>query len=452
MRRELNITEVIEQQPRTLFQFVLIALISVTSAIEGFDAQLQAYTAPQVIKQWAISKTDYSLVFSSFQFGTMLGAIVLGSLGDIVGRRKLVVYGVLLFGLFTVLGGYATTLFQLVVTRSLSAVFLGGATPSATALLIDYAPKRRRAFRATIMYAMYVGAAAFGGGIAAWVVPNFGWQSVYLLAGWLSIATGVVLFFRLPESARFMMVRHSSHAKLIATLRQLAPHTEIPADVTLTMEEEAATKGAVTDLFTERRALMTVLLWLMYAAAQMALMFMTSWMPTVFVEAGLGYSAAVISTGVYQGGGVVGSLVCGLLLSRRKGILNLALVFALGVPLTIGIGFAIGTPVLLMLLAWGVGMCVIGGTTGIKALSGVLYPTALRSTGVGWAYAAGRIGSIIGPFFGAILISRKMPLPQVFAICAVPSLVVAGFTLWLGLHLRHQKSGHTSEFFNAQAA
>jgi AAHS family 4-hydroxybenzoate transporter-like MFS transporter len=440
MSRKIEVSAIIETQSNSNFQLFLILLISTTAILEGFDAQLQGYTAPTIIKDWNVSKANFSQVFAFFQFGTMLGVILLGNLGDIVGRRKMVMTGVLMFGVFTVAGAYATDVPMLAATRFLSAVFLGGATPNAISLLIDYAPQQRRAIRVGIMYALYTGAGGLGGFVAAWCVPHLGWQSVYYIAGYLAVGFSVALFFMLPESVRFMVVRHQSKAALIATLRRLAPQADIPADAEFIIANEEHRKASVIELYKGGRAVITASLWGAYAVNLLALMFVTSWMPTVFVDAGLGYSAAVIATGLFQGGGAMGSLFCGWVLDRKKGIKLLSYVCLCGVPIIIAIGHAVSVVPLLMLLGLGAGVCVVGSQTGINALCGLLYPTALRSTGIGWAYGVGRIGSIIGPILGGLLIGQHLPLPQIFMIVAVPSLCVAAiiFNLYLHLALRER--------------
>ncbi len=425
MANRIDVTAVIENQRLARFQIVLVLMIAAAAFLEGFDSQLQGYTAPTLTKLWHISREAYSPVFVFFQIGFMLGAVTLGNLGDIVGRRLTIILGVLLFGVFTVAGAYATDVMTLTVTRFFSAVFLGSAIPNSIALTVDYSPHARRSLWVGYLFIFYVAGSSLGGVFSAWLVPSYGWQSIYWLSGILSVALGVMLYFWLPESVRFMALRHRTPKVLAATIRKLAPDLTITPDTEFVMPRSIERKAWVGELFSERRAAMTVALWLAYSLSLMALIFVTSWMPTIYSDAGMSYSASVIATALFQGGGVIGALFGGWVLDREKGILSVSAVCLAAVPALICIGQSAGTPPLLMALTAIAGFCIVGTHTGLNALSGSLYPTALRSTGAGWASGIGRIGAIIGPLLGAVLIGLHLSLPIVFLIVSVPSFCIA---------------------------
>src|SRR5581483_5005531 len=156
-------------------------------------------------------------------------------------------------------------------------------------------------------------------------------------------------------------------------------------------------------------------------------------MPTIFASAGVSYSKSVVATSLFQGGGAVGSITIGWLLDRDRGILRLSLLGLIAAPIFLIIGHSAGQAGLLMLLASMVGFCIIGSQTGINAMAGFLYPTALRATGVGWAYGVGRIGAITGPILGAALLSLHVSFPTLYALAAIPPLLVCLFVF--GVHV-----------------
>ena len=425
MAVRMDVGAVIENQSKNLFQVFLTILIAVTAFVEGFDAQIQGYTAPTLTKLWHVSKGEFSPVFVWFQIGVLVGAIGLGNLGDILGRRRMIVTGVLVFGLFTVAGAYAGNVPELAATRFLSAIFLGGAMPNAIALIIDYSPHRRRTFRVGIMYTIYTGGGAAGGLLAAWLVPHFGWQSIYYVCGVLAMLLSGVLFLFLPESLRFMVLRRRRPDVVAATLRKLAPGMDIPLDAEFFVRNDVEKKAAVVELFRENRAGMTLALWCAYGVNLIALIFVTSWMPAIFADNGISYSVSVIATSLFQAGGAVGSLVGGWMLDRPKGILRLCALCLTAVPVIICIGHAAEVQPLLLALACAAGICIVGTQTGCNALSGALYPTTLRSTGAGWANGIGRFGAITGPWLGALLLGMHLSLPIIFLLVAIPSFCVS---------------------------
>ncbi len=388
---------------RTLL--LLMVLVSTAAFLEGFDGQIQGYTAPVLIRLWHIHKSAFGPVFVLFQLGFLLGALGLGNLGDIVGRRRVIIVNVLLFGLFTIAGGFTANVATLAATRFLSALFLGGTIPNAIALLIDYSPTTRRALGVSVMYVIYALGGSSGGFASAVLVPTLGWQSVYWICGAVAIAYSGVLYLYLPESIYFM------HAG--ATLP--------PADA-------APRKGKtawVGQLFANHRGVMTIALWAAFCGSQIALQFSNSWMPTILSGAGLSYGRSVVSSALFQGGGAVGSVVCGWLLGRPGGIRWLFALSLGAVPVLIGIGHAVAVPWLLTSLACGAGFCIIGSQTGLNASAGFLYPANMRSTGAGWANGVGRVGAMCGPALGAALISLEMPIATVFLVASIPSFTVS---------------------------
>ncbi len=425
MNNRINVSEVIESQAASGFLFSLLALVAAASFLEGFDAQIQGYTAPMITKLWHIKRADFTPVFVFFSLGIMLGAIVLGNLGDIFGRRIMIIGGVLLFGVFTVAGVFCGDVTSLSATRFFSAFFLGGAAPNAIALVIDYSPHRRRGLNVGIMYTLYTTGGAGGGFLSAWLLPHYGWHSVYWVSGCLAVIFSGVLAMFLPESVRYMIVRHKHRAALAATMHRLSPHLAIDSGTQFFMQKATERQPWVGELFAQGRGVMTVALWMAYGLGLMGLIFVTSWMPTVFADSGISISRSVIATSIYQGGGAVGSVLFGWMLDRKHGILRLAGLCLLAVPIIIGIGHATFLPVLLLVLAFLAGVCIVGTQTGLNALSGGLYPTYLRSTGAGWTSGVGRIGAIIGPILGGVLIGLHLSLAMIFTIVAIPSFCAA---------------------------
>jgi len=207
---------------------------------------------------------------------------------------------------------------------------------------------------------------------------------------------------------------------------RIAPQLRIDADTQFFMPKAIERQPWVSELFAQGRGLMTAALWAAYAINLMGLVFVTSWMPTVFADSGISISHAVIATSIYQGGGAAGSVLFGWILDRPSGILQLACLCLVAVPIIISIGHATALPALLLVLVFAAGLCIVGTQTSLNALSGGLYPTYLRATGAGWTSGVGRLGSIIGPLLGGVLIGLHLPLSTIFLLLAVPSVCVAG--------------------------
>ena len=422
---QVDVLDVIERQSASGFQVRLMVWIALAMLVEGYDMQVVGYAAPGILHDWGVSKASFGAVFGVGMVGYMAGALLLSNLGDRVGRRILVVAGVFEFGLLTVACAYAQPPMEMTVLRLLAGVGLGGAIPNAIALAAEYAPSSQRATRVAVVFAFYTIGAAAGGFLAAGLLPRFGWPSLFHAGGWSALLLSVVLLFALPESARFMALSGQGGERLLGILRQLSPGLDLPAGTIVTAREERRETRSVAELFRGGLLPVTVLLWAAYICNMVALHFMTSWLPTVIAASGLGLASASVTTGLFQGGVTVGSLVAGRLLDRR-GILPLGLLFLFAVPVVIAIGEAEGSVPLTMLVVTAAGVCIAGGQCGINALVTTLYPTEIRSTGAGWALGIGRIGSILGPVLGGFLISFDLPAKLLFTVLAVPPLLTAG--------------------------
>ncbi|MGA2055214.1 MAG: MFS transporter [Bradyrhizobium sp.] len=425
----IDVGDLIEGQRFGRFQAGLMVWICTFMLIEGYDMQVVGYAAPAIIKAWHSDKAAFGAVFGAGLGGFMLGAMLLGNFGDRFGRKHMIVAGSLLFGLFTLASAWADGLTSLLVLRTIAGIGLGGSIPNAIALVAEYAPARDRATRVGIMFIGYTIGSALGGVIAAQLIPAWGWPSVFVVG--LPIAIGLVSIFVLPESVRFLMVKRGRTDLVLDLLRRVRPDLTIPDDASLAIEEEISEGLPVAQMFADGRASMTALLWLAYAANMISLHFLTSWLPTVVAESGVPLAHAVIATALLQGGGAVGSLVVGQLLDRL-GTPGIVAAFLVAVPCVAALGHVGTSETPLMALVIVVGLCVIGGQVGINALAGTLYPTYMRSTGTGWAFGVGRVGSILGPVIGGQLLAFGLPLGMLFAAASMPILISASALFFLG--------------------
>lgn len=427
----MDVAGLIEGQKFGRFQAGLMIWICAFMFIEGYDMQVLGYAAPAIIKAWHVDKSAFGWIFGASLGGFMLGATLLGNLGDAFGRKIMVVVGCLVFGVLTLASAFAYDANSLMVLRALAGLGLGGSIPNAIALMAEYAPSRTRATRVGVMYIGYTLGSALGGFIAAQLIPAFGWGSVFILGGIAPIILAVTLLVVLPESVRFLMLRRGQTDAVLTLLRRARPDLDLREGTQFTLQETKQTALPVQQLFMDGRVVMTLLLWLGYASNMVSLHFLTSWLPTVIAESGVPLSHAVIATALLQTGGAVGSLIVGALIDR-VGIGGIVAALLVVVPCVAGLGHVGTQEVPLMTLVTLAGFGIIGGQAGINALSGTLYPTFMRSTGTGWAFGMGRFGSIMGPVIGGYLIGLGLPLGTLFAAASAPIFVSAGALFCLG--------------------
>jgi AAHS family 4-hydroxybenzoate transporter-like MFS transporter len=423
--KEIDLTDLIENQKFSWYRLSIIVWCCVVMAIEGYDMQLAAFAAPAIIRAWHINRAYFGPVFGFGLFGYMLGATLLGSLGDRFGRRKIIIGGSVWFGLFTLVATHATSITGLLVFRFIAGLGLGAAIPTTIALAVEYSPSRRRATTVGILFIGYNIGAAAAGFIAAKLIPAFGWPSVFYVGGIAPIILSLILDFTLPESIGFLALKRNKFAEVSAIVGKLRPDLSFDRGARFVLQEEKGSGVPARQLFTEGRVAMTLLLWFAYVFSLTGQYFLTSWLPTVLVASGLSLGHAVVTGSAVQIGGAFGGLILCWLIDKR-GIWALVASFTIVAPLIVLVPWATVSNILLMPLAFLIGFCLMGGLTGLNGISGTFYPTYIRSTGVGWALGVGRIGSILGPVLGGILISFNPPNSVLFTCAAVPVLCCAG--------------------------
>jgi MFS transporter, AAHS family, 4-hydroxybenzoate transporter len=429
--KTIDVANLIEVRKISSFQFAVMAWACAIMFVEGYDMQVVPFAAPAIIKAWHVNKAYFGPVFGFGLFGYMLGATLLSNLGDKFGRKKIIIGGGLLFGAFTLGAAFSSTLRELLVLRFIAGIGLGASIPSAIALAAEYAPSRTRATTISVLFIGYNLGSTAGGLIAAKFIPVFGWPVVFYVGGIVPLLLSLVLIFALPESVRFLALNPGKRETVLAIMRRLSPERNFDASTQFVLREENRSASSVKNLFTEGRAFLTIMLWLAFVSSLLGHTFLTSWLPTVLVGDGMSMSHAVVSGALLQFGGAIGSLLIGWLLDKR-GIIVIAAASALSAPLIVFIGSAHITDRVLMLAVFLTGIGMLGGQAGLNAISGSIYPTYIRSTGAGWAFGVGRVGSILGPVIGGVLIGWGQPASLLFIYAAITFLCCAGATYLLG--------------------
>lgn len=433
--RETTVSEVVDSQPLSRFQIGTILMCGFVAVLDGFDTQSIGFLAPAIAESLNVPLQSFAPVFVAGLLGLMCGAGVLGPVADRWGRRWTIILSVLVFGLFSFLTASASSFNELLLFRFLTGIGLGGAMPNVVALTAEYSPKRLQAIFVSMLFTGMPLGAVLGGLVASALLPVWGWQSVFYVGGILPLAMVVILIVKLPESARYLIVHGASSERVATIMARVAPGL---ADIRRVrfVPGAAALKGfSVKHLFTEGRALGTVLLWVPYFMNLLIIYFVISWLPAVLRQASMPISAGVTAISLFSLGGIIGSLIQGIAMEKLGGSRVLIAEFGLSVLLIGSLGVLPASFGLIMTVAFVLGILVQGAQAGLNALVADFYPTAIRSTGVGWALGVGRIGSIVGPVLGGVMLSLHWDLQQIFLAGTVPALC-AGLAVLASSKLR----------------
>ena len=418
----VNVPDLIDEQKVGSFQIRILVLCALAALLDGFAAQMIGYLAPSIAREMHLGPKAMTPIFAWGLGGLMLGALIFGPVADRFGRKPVIVACTLFYGLITLATAKADSGVALAVFRFLAGLGFGGVMPNAIALTAEYSPHRRRGTMVTIMFCGFPVGASIAGFATVPILNSFSWRGVFVLAGAMPLLLAPALLLFLPESIRHLVIHGGDKNRVRQLLSCLSPLLIFDPGTTFVIREERAPGIPVLHLFRQGRAIATVLLWIGFFMSLIDIYFLASWLPTVFHNNGITLSLAVIATAVFQGGGVVASLVLGIFVDRFGAFRVLSSTYLLGAISVALLGY---THVISAILAGSffAGAGILGGQTGANALAASFYPTYIRSTGVGWALGIGRVGSIVGPILGGVMLSMHLPLTTIFLVGALPALI-----------------------------
>ena len=432
--QSVNVEELIEGQKFTGFTLRVLALCVLALIADGFDVQVMSFAAPSLMKAWHVQRAAFAPIFSASLFGILVGAPLFGWIGDRVGRKACIVASSFAYGLLSLSCLFAHDLNTLGLLRFLTGVGLGGVLPNAIAIAAELAPRKLRAGFASFTAIGITTGGILPGLIVAQAAPGETWRTLFIVGGLAPIAIAGLTAVALPESLAFLVQRGGARDRIVRLLRAIRPDVEIAPDAEFVapLKSESAPTG-LGALFAGELALVTPLLWIMFAATLLSIYMLSSWMPLLLETSGFSGKQAAAINSLFQAGGALGCVVVSLLLGRfgpkLVGVLFVLCLVAVGVvaradlPQT-ALAFAIA----------GCGFCIIGGQAALNGTAGLVYPTQVRSRGLGMALGVGRIGSVAGPLIAGMMVASGVTsardlflLPLIpLALGALAAFVVMG--------------------------
>lgn len=421
----LDVGEAIDTSPVRPVHYGIFSLCALCMIMDGFDVQALGYVAPAIIGEWKISPALLGPVFGASNLGVLVGQLSFTMLADKIGRRPVLIWGTVAFSLLTILTGMVNSIAELLAMRFIAGAALGSIIPNATALIGEFSPARVRIRLVTYIGIGFTAGAVVGGFVSAWLIPAFGWRSVFYVGGVapLAIAAGMMLW--LPESLRLLVLQNKRPEYVGRWLTKLNPALAFGAATRFFVREENKGGVPLLHLMREGRGAVTIMLWIIFFMNLFNLYSLANWLPTVVRGAGYETRTAVLVGTMLQVGGTISPFLMAWLVMRKGFIPVLTGTFLIA---TVAIAM-IGQPGLslaaLVAIVFVAGACVVGAQPALNALGASYYPTYLRSTGLGWALGIGRAGSIVGPVIAGQFMAMKWTTQDIFLALSIPALTSA---------------------------
>lgn len=425
----------LDDRPLSGLQIRTLVLCALVAVLDGTDTHAMGIGAPSIAAAMQVAPSAMGWAISGSWLGAAFGAILFGGLADRFGRKPLLIGAILTFGLFTLLTPFAGTLPVLVAVRVLAGIGLGGATPCFIALASEYAPARMRGSIVSLVWAAFPLGILLGGMLNGLMLAWLPWQYVFYVGGALPVLVAILLLVLLPESIGFLLTRRADDPRAARIIAAIAPGMTVRDAAASGMIPARDNAPSLSDLFRGGRLRTTLCIWtLLFACfgttASMA------WVPTVLRQHGVSLAAAAVAASFLGFGALLGMAVAGRLVDRFGPVRALVGPVVLGAAATAALGVWPGSAQAASVFTTLVGALVGVGASGGIALIATVYPTAMRSTGAGWALGLGRFGQVVVPAGFALLLHQNWSAQSIFVMLGVMPLLAAGAALLLGSALR----------------
>ncbi|MGK0297095.1 MAG: AAHS family 4-hydroxybenzoate transporter-like MFS transporter, partial [Gammaproteobacteria bacterium] len=422
----MNVQKLIDERPMTSTQLIIIFSCFTLNILDGMDVVVVAYVAPRIMEAWSVSPQSFGLVFSAALLGMASGAMFISPYTDVIGRRKMVLLSVIIISIGMFLTAYASTMPQLISLRLFTGLGIGSMLASLTSVAAEYSSNRRRNLAIGFVLGGYPIGATLTGILAATLIPDYGWQSMFIAGGLISTLLLPVVYLLLPESLDFLLHKQPKnalkHANAILAKMKYESLQQLP-ELSQRQDKDDTISSNIMLLMSPERRNSTIKLWLSFFMAFFTLYFLMSWIPKIAEVSGWSVVQASYFMAVFNFGSFFGIVALGYI-SHIFGLRRVILIFMIfSTMLMIYFGVADLSSNMFMFILFILGFFVQGGFVGLYSVAARLYPAKIRTTGVGWGIGLGRFGAIISPILGGFAIGLNVPIYLIFILFAIPFVI-----------------------------
>ena len=430
----LDVAKFLQGLPFTRFHVRLLVICSLVTFFDGLDFSLISFTLPYLRDEMHLTDAMTGYVSSAAFLGQMIGSLVGSYLADLYGRRPVVIWCTVVSAILTFVTGFANTPEMLIVLRFIGGLAIGGLLAPAWSINIESMPAGKKARAVTIIMLGFSFGGAMAGQVTNWLAPQYGWEGVFFFCGATTGVLAAALFFLMPESARWMTAKRKPAAEVIPVLSRFDPAVAYAGytDVMLSDERDLGHRvspwAKSAELFRGALAYITPIIWVTYFFSSFAIYLKASFGVLFMEELGIERMTAANLASI---GGMIGAIggVLLLWLTEKSGPAWIAIAPFLGVPLAlwIGSGTLVGGPMFIPVILLG-GIMIGTGHAAVISITSIYYPSAVRSTGGGWASFMAKFAAVAAPILGGwyFLADKQAVLDGYLATAACLAGVVIG--------------------------
>lgn len=425
------------QRMRTVWWILTLATVGLI--FDGYDLVVYGAVVSTFLRDasqiGAVTPQMAGALGSYALFGVALGALLAGSVGDIIGRRKVMLASYAWFSVGMALTALSTSTQVFGWLRFVTGLGIGSLVATTAALVAEYAPRDKK----NLFIAISNGGIPLGSMLSAVLamvlMQHIGWRGMFWI-GALPIVTLLPLaWFKMPESVAWLATRGRMDEARALSSRIGVPLPAEPADAPSSPAHNRSVPGGrsgFAGLFSAHYLWPTLVLGCMSATGLLLVYSLNTWLPELMLRAGYNAKGSLAFLAVLNGGSLFGAMAASRAADRFGPKPVVAASFATGALALVVLTFSFPLGTLLAVVAI-VGLGTSGTQTLIYGFVANYYRTQVRAAGVAWCAGFGRIGGIGGPMLGSFLIATGLPLDAIFYILAGLALLGVGLTLLVPL-------------------
>jgi MFS transporter, AAHS family, 4-hydroxybenzoate transporter len=436
--KTVDVAALIDAGRFSAYQRLLVAATALLIVLDGADNQLLANAIPAMMREWNLPRAAFANASAAAPIGMILGGLAGGIVGDRVGRSAALLASVAVFAVLTGLVAVVDGVAMLTAVRFLAGIGLGGAMPNAAALTAEFVPQRQRPVAITLTIVCIPVGGVLAGLAAGAIIPSLGWRVLFAMGGVVPLLLVAMLYKVLPESPSFLAGVRARWSELRITLRRMGH--DVADDVMFAAADSHAPRGSIADLFAPALRRDTLALVGAFGSCLLAIWMAFLWIPAMLTDPSIGFTQpeASVALSLFNFGGVAGAIVGALIIQRiGSRIALLAFAAAAIVSALVLSGMRLDPrasfTVMVMFAVSGALFNAVQAT--MYALAAHVFPTAIRSTGVGATVAVGRVGNVAASYVGSWALLAGGP-PLYFQMWAAAMAVVFVFLAAIRRHIR----------------
>lgn len=417
----------IDAEPVSSTQLLVFAIAFLLNVVDGFDVVAMSVSMPSLTNDWGISATEKGYILSAALIGMTLGAMFLAPFADKIGRRKILLLATIMIGISMIVTIFIPASVEIMILiRCISGLGIGIIFANSAAIGTEFAPEKYRNLAVTIIVMGYAFGAMVVGPVANAIIPDYGWQMVFVIGGVFTLLMTVIIYLFLPESVEFIATQKGEGTSRLEKINGILHKMNCRPLKALPTVEEAHAGVSVKNLFSQDLTKVTLGVWCIYFMGFMSLYFLMSWIPTLFVNSGYQRADGIAALTLYNMGAVAGIVIIGLITTKIKLAKPISLFFVgAGAFLFLIYVFEPRSVFWLNSLIFIIGFLLQGAFTAMYAVAARVYPTSVRATGIGWAAGLGRTGAILSPIFAGYLVAAHWGMYDLFLLFGIPLFIAA---------------------------